>query len=78
MLNRSASLAMSTSILEALPGKLDIKRHSTSIFYFSTSRNNSVFSNSSRGSSMSDSPSLNGSINKGRVRRPSGNKVRYI
>ena len=25
MLNRSASLAMSTSILKALPGKLDIK-----------------------------------------------------
>ena len=35
MLNRSASLAMSTSILEALPGKLDIsKRHSPSILYF--------------------------------------------
>ena len=27
MLNRSASLAISTSILKALPGKLDIKRH---------------------------------------------------
>ena len=33
MLNRSASLAMSTSILKALPGKLDIKRHSPSILY---------------------------------------------
>ena len=33
MLNRSASLAMSTSVLEAMPGKLDIKRHSPSIFY---------------------------------------------
>ena len=33
MLNRSASLAMSTSDLEALPGKLDIKRHSPSILY---------------------------------------------
>ena len=33
MLNRSASLVMSTSILKALPGKLDIKRHSPSIFY---------------------------------------------
>ena len=31
MLNRSASLAMSTSFLKALPGKLDIKRHSPSI-----------------------------------------------
>ena len=31
MLNRSASLAVSTSILEALPGKLDISRHSPSI-----------------------------------------------
>ena len=31
MLNRSASLAMSTSILKAFPGKLDIKRHSPSI-----------------------------------------------
>ena len=37
MLNRSASLAMSTSVLEALPGKLDIKRHSRSILYISTS-----------------------------------------
>ena len=27
MLNRSASLAMSTSVLKALPGKHDIKRH---------------------------------------------------
>ena len=36
MLNRSASLAMSTSILKALPGKLDIKRHSPSILYLST------------------------------------------
>ena len=35
MLNRSASLAMSTSILKALPGKLDIKRHSPSILYIS-------------------------------------------
>ena len=33
MLNRSASLAMSTCILKALPGKLDIKRHSPSILY---------------------------------------------
>ena len=36
MLNRSASLAMSTSVLKALPGKLDIKRHSPSILYMST------------------------------------------
>ena len=34
MLNRSASLAMPTSVLKALPGKLDIKRHSPSILYF--------------------------------------------
>ena len=33
MLNRSAILAMSTSVLKALPGKLDIKRHSPSILY---------------------------------------------
>ena len=33
MLNRSASLAMSTSVLKALPDKLDIKRHSPSILY---------------------------------------------
>ena len=33
MLNRLASLAMSTCILKALPGKLDIKRHSPSIIY---------------------------------------------
>ena len=35
MLNRSASLAISTSVLKALPGKLDIKRHSPSILYLS-------------------------------------------
>ena len=28
-----ASLVMSTSVLKALPGKLDIKRHSPSILY---------------------------------------------
>ena len=33
MLNRSASLPMSTSVLKALPSKLDIKRHSPSILY---------------------------------------------
>ena len=33
MLNRSASLAMSTRVLKALPGKLDIKRRSPSILY---------------------------------------------
>ena len=33
MLNRSASLVMSTIVLKALPGKLDIKRHSPSILY---------------------------------------------
>ena len=33
MLNRSASLAMSTNVLKALPGRLDIKRHSPSILY---------------------------------------------
>ena len=31
MLNRLASLAVSPSVLKALPGKLDIKRHSPSI-----------------------------------------------
>ena len=36
MLNHSASLAMSTSFLKALPGKLDTKRHSPSILYIST------------------------------------------
>ena len=33
MLNRLASLAMSTCVLKALPGRLDIKRHSPSILY---------------------------------------------
>ena len=37
MLNRSASLAMSTSILKALPDKLDIKRHKLRILYLSCS-----------------------------------------
>ena len=35
MLNWSTSLAMSTSVLKALPGKLDIKRHPPSSLYFS-------------------------------------------
>ena len=42
MLNCSASLAMSTSILKALPGKLDIKRHSPSILYFADNSELSV------------------------------------
>ena len=33
MLNGLASLAMSASILKALSGKLDIKRHSPSVLY---------------------------------------------
>ena len=37
MLNRSASLAMLTSVLKALPGKLDVKRNSPSILYISAS-----------------------------------------
>ena len=35
MLNRSASLGMSSRVLKALPGKLDIKRHSSYILYLS-------------------------------------------
>ena len=35
MLNCSASLGMSTSVLKALPGKHDIKRHSPSVLYIS-------------------------------------------
>ena len=34
MLNHSASLAMSTSVLKALPSKLDIKRRTPSILYY--------------------------------------------
>ena len=36
MLNRSASLALSTSVLKALPGKVDIKKNAhlvLSIYY---------------------------------------------
>ena len=42
MLNRSASLAMSTSVLKALPGKLDIKRHSPSILYLQGHYNDKI------------------------------------
>ena len=35
MLNRSASLAMSTSVLKALPGKLGIKRREPGILFIS-------------------------------------------
>ena len=38
MLNRSASLEMSTSVLKALPGKHDIKRHSPSILYLGATK----------------------------------------
>ena len=38
MLNRSASLTMSTSALKALPGKLDIKIFSPSILCILTSK----------------------------------------
>ena len=34
MLNHSASLPMSTIVLKALPGKLNVKRHSSSLLYF--------------------------------------------
>ena len=37
MLNGSTNLAMSTSVLKALPGKLDIKRHPPNTFVFSIS-----------------------------------------
>ena len=37
MLNRSTSLTMSTSVLKALRGKHDVKRHSPSILYISAS-----------------------------------------
>ena len=33
MLNRLANLPMSTSVLKAMPGKLDIERYSPSILY---------------------------------------------
>ena len=43
MLNRMASLTMSTSLPKALPGKHDIKRHSPSILYLSvTSHTNCI------------------------------------
>ena len=37
LMSESTSLAMSTSVLRALPGKLDIKRHSPSISIHSLS-----------------------------------------
>ena len=42
MLNRSGSLAMSTSVLRALPGKLDIKSHSPCIIYLGGGRFQSI------------------------------------
>ena len=42
MLNRSACLAMSTYVLKALPGKLDIKRHSLSILYLQAEQRHNV------------------------------------
>ena len=37
IINYLASLTMSTSVLKALPAKLDIKRHSPSILYITVS-----------------------------------------
>ena len=42
MLNRSASLVMSTSVLKASLDKLDIKRQSPSILYVSSHGNNQI------------------------------------
>ena len=42
MLDRSANLAMSTSVLKALSGKLDIKRHSPSNFYIHYSKHQTL------------------------------------
>ena len=39
MLNRSVILTMSTSLLKALPGELDIKSHSPSILYIPYEKN---------------------------------------
>ena len=44
MLNHSASLPMSTSVLKALPGKLDIKRHKPGILYFFNKCYSGIFS----------------------------------
>ena len=43
LLNRSASLAMPTSVLKALPGKLDIKRHSPSTVTYIRVTRHSIF-----------------------------------
>ena len=76
MLNRSAGLAMSTCVLKALPGKLDIKRHSTSILYSSRACLE-VFSRGACGSGVISAPSKkinrpgkrhDNSINRQRVR----------
>ena len=60
MLNHSASLLMSTGVLKALPGKLDIKRHLPSVLYLLQPRNLKIIfpseiaaQNLNRGSSMS-------------------------
>ena len=58
MLNRSASLAMSTSVLKALPGKLDIKRHLPSILYLVGLGQFSVAEQLSLGLSLSQIPEL--------------------
>ena len=63
MLNRSASLAMSTSILKALPGKPDIKRHSPSILYVLT-----ILSENSQGSVPC--PSLQGNSSQSHLQPP--------
>ena len=48
MLNRSASLAMSACVLKALPGKLDIKRHSPSILYHASSEGSGEYAHMHR------------------------------
>ena len=45
MLNRWASLTMSTRVLKALPGKIDKKRLSPNILYITNSNNVNIYTN---------------------------------
>ena len=56
LLNLSTSLAMSTSVLKALPGKLDIKRHSPSILYLYGDILNSLSASDNKTSIIWQSP----------------------
>ena len=78
MLNRSASLAMSTSILKALPGKHDIKRHSPSILYILSLSLETATEISLSNGYVLYFQTIDNKVSKGAMIRPRGYKTFFM